>query len=254
MKSSKYILQKLNLPNDTVTIYGNYPTKSALRNKNRKIFVLATTSKNYNYWKKYLETISINLRIVTLEAKELDLITNHNTHQNIIIFAKKLKKISLKQYLFDYQNEYQKILILDQLTDPNNIGSVIRTAFAFKFNAVCILKKNSPSETSSIIKASAGEIEKIVLIELGNLVQEIQKLKKNGFVIYSLSNEEGLSIRDINKNDKKMALIVGSEGKGVRELTKKNSDYILKIPINENCNSLNVSNATAIALYEISQK
>lgn len=253
MKSLNYILKKFNLPYNTIVIYGNHSSKSALRNKNRKIFSLATTKKFHRYWKEYLRNINLDVSIITLDIKELDLITNNNTHQNVIVFAKRLNKFSLTQYLTDYDKEYQKLLILDQLTDPNNIGAVIRSAFAFKFDAVCILKNKSPSETPSIIKASAGEIEKIILIELGNLVQEIQKLKKNGFLIYSLSNEGKVSIREIDKNDKKIALIIGSEGKGVRNLTKKYSDYILKIPINENCDSLNVSNAAAIALYEISQ-
>ena len=254
MKNLKYTFKKFNLPNNTIIIYGNHSSKSALNNKNRKILSLATTKKFYRYWEEYLKNINLNVNIIILEIKELDLITKNNTHQNVIVFAKKLNKYSLNQYLTDYDKEYQKVLILDQLTDPNNVGAIIRSAFAFKFDAVCILKNKSASETSSIIKASAGEIEKIMLIELGNLVQEIQKLKKNGFIIYSLCNEGKVSIRDVDKNDKKIALIVGSEGKGVRNLTKKYSDYILKIPINENCNSLNVSNATAIALYEISQK
>lgn len=251
MKNIRNIYQEFNLPDNTITIYGLHAAKSALNNDKREIFLLITTNKNLSYWKEYVKKLEINIKILTLENKELNLLSNYNSHQNVIIFAKKLKRITLNEYLSKCKKNFQRILILDQLTDPQNVGSVIRSAYAFNFDAVCILKKNSPSETSSLVKASAGEIEKIKIIELGNLTQEIQKLRKFGFYIYSLSNEGNMSIKNIDNSDKKIALIIGSEGKGIRNLTKKHSDYIFKIPINGNCNSLNVANATAIALYTL---
>ena len=142
-------------------------------------------------------------------------------------------------------------LLTDQVTDPQNIGAIIRSAFAFGFNAVGLLKNYSPHETASIIKASSGEIEKVNLIELGNLIQEINLLKSEGFFTYGLSKKGDYNIKEFDFDEKRIALVVGSEGKGLRSLTKKNLDEIFYIPIHKNCNSLNASNAAAIAMYQL---
>ena len=149
--------------------------------------------------------------------------------------------------------EKNRFLILDQLTDPQNVGSIIRSAFAFNFDAVCLLKNNSPIETPSLIKASAGEIDKIQILEIGNLAQEIKILKKECFFIYGLDGEGEKRIEEIDKSDDRIAFIIGAEGKGLRNLTKQNVDQIFKIEINLKCNSLNASNAAAVAMYELSK-
>ena len=103
-----------------------------------------------------------------------------------------------------------------------------------------------------MIKASAGEIDNIQILEIGNLVQEIKILKKQNFFIYGLDGEGKIKIQAID-NDNRIALIIGAEGKGLRNLTKQNVDELVKIDINPKCNSLNVANATTVAMYEISK-
>ena len=159
-------------------------------------------------------------------------------------YANSVKKLSSKK---------SRILILDQLTDPQNVGSIIRSAFAFNFDAVCLLKNNSPIETPSLIKASAGEIDNIQILEIGNLVQEIKILKKQNFFIYGLDGEGKIKIQEIDKTDNRIALIIGAEGKGLRNLTKQSVDGLIKIEINPKCNSLNAANAASVAMYEISK-
>ena len=250
-KNKLKILNNYDIPKNSILMYGHHVCKSALENKNRDKVIMITTEKKYHFWKKIVEHYQSNLKIIILREKELDHLTNKNIHQNIVLIAKPLKKLRLIDYLRKQTVDNQKIILLDQVTDPQNIGAIIRSAFAFGFNAVGLLKNHSPYETSSFIKASSGEIEKINLIELGNLIQEINLLKSEGFFTYGLSKEGDHNIKKFNFDEKKIALVVGSEGKGLRNLTKKNLDKIFHIAINDECNSINASNAAAIAMYQI---
>ena len=245
------ILNKLNIPKNCIRIYGYHACKSALENNKREKVLILTNEKNLFLWEKIIIRNNLDIKLISVNSKDLDLISNYNVHQNVILIAKPLKKIILKDYLKNNNYIGQKVILLDQISDPQNIGSIIRSAFAFGFDAVCLTKNNSPFETSSLIKASSGEIEKIKLIELGNLIREINLLKTNGFYVYGLSNYGKNNIKSIDKIDNKIALVLGSESKGLRNLTEKNVDQILHIPINKNCNSLNASNAAAIAMYEL---
>ena len=246
-------LNKYNIPENAINIYGNHPAKSALLSSNRNCYLLCTTKKKINYWKDFLLSNKINIKIVLLETSELDNICNSNNHQGIIVFSSKIIKKKLSDYLKNLSGNKNRILILDQLTDPQNVGSIIRSAFAFNFDAVCLLKNNSPIETASLIKASAGEIDNIQILEIGNLAQEIKILKKESFFIYGLDGEGEKRIEEIDKSDNRIAFIIGAEGKGLRNLTKQNVDQIFKIEINMKCNSLNASNAAAVAMYELSK-
>ena len=246
-------LNKFNIPNNAINIYGNHPAKSALLSYNRSCYLLCTTEKKFDYWNNFIINNKVNIKIVLLETFELNNLSNSNNHQGVVVFSSKIIKKKLSEYLKKLSSKKTKILILDQLTDPQNVGSIIRSAFAFNFDAVCLLKNNSPIETPSLIKASAGEIDKIQILEIGNLVQEIKILKKQNFFIYGLDGEGKIKIQEIDKSDNRIALIIGAEGKGLRKLTKQNVDGLLKIDINTKCNSLNAANAAAIAMYEISK-
>ena len=214
-------LNKFNIPNNAISIYGNHSAKSALLNSNRKCYILWTTENKFDYWNDFVISNEVNIKIVLLEKFELNDISNSNNHQGIIVFASKIIKKKLSEYLKKLSSKKSRILILDQLTDPQNVGSIIRSAFAFNFDAVCLLKNNTPIETSSLIKASAGEIDKIQILEIGNLVQEINILKKQNFFIYGLDGEGKIKIQEIDKTDNRIALIIGGEGKGLRNLTKQ---------------------------------
>jgi len=246
-------LNKFNIPNNAINIYGNHPAKSALLSANRSCYLLCTTEKKFDYWNNFVINNNINIKIVLLETFELNNISNSNNHQGIVVFASKIIKKKLSEYLKKLSSKKTRILILDQLTDPQNVGSIIRSAFAFNFDAVCLLKNHSPIETSSLIKASAGEIDKIQILEIGNLVQEINILKKQNFLIYGLDGQGKIKIQEIDKSDNRIALIIGAEGKGLRNLTKHNVDRLVKIDINPKCNSLNAANAATLAMYEISK-
>ena len=246
-------LNKFNIPNNAINIYGNHPAKAALLSSNRSCYLLCTTEKKFDYWNDFVINNKVNINIALLETFELNNISNSYNHQGIVVFASKIIKKKLSQYLKKLSSKKTRILILDQLTDPQNVGSIIRSAFAFNFDAVCLLKNNSPIETPSLIKASAGEIHKIQILEIGNLAQEIKVLKNQNFFIYGLDGEGKIKIQEIDKTDNRIALIIGSEGKGLRNLTKQKVDELIKIDINSRCNSLNAANAATVAMYEISK-
>ena len=246
-------LDKFNIPNNAINIYGNHPAKSALLSSNRSCYLLCTTENKFDNWNNFVKSNKVNIKIILLETFELNNISNSKNHQGVIVIASKIIKTKLSAYLKKLSSKKTRILILDQLTDPQNVGSIIRSAFAFNFDAVCLLKNNSPIETPSLIKASAGEIDNIQILEIGNLVQEINILKKQNFFIYGLDGEGKIKIQEIDKANNRIALIIGAEGKGLRNLTKKNVDKLVKIDINPKCNSLNAANATSVAMYEISK-
>ena len=246
-------LNKFNIPHNAINIHGNHPAKSALLSSNRNCYLLCTTEKKFDYWNDFVIRNEVNIKIVLLETFELNNISNSNNNQGIVVFASKIIKKKLSEYLKNLSSKKTRILILDQLTDPQNVGSIIRSAFAFNFDAVCLLKNNSPIETPSLIKASAGEIDNIQILEIGNLVQEIKILKKQNFFIYGLDGEGKIKIQEIDKADDRIALIIGAEGKGLRNFTKQNVDELIKIDINSRCNSLNAANAATVAMYEISK-
>ena len=246
-------LNKFNIPNNAINIYGNHAAKAALLSSNRSCYLLCTTEKKFDYWNNFVINNKVNINIALLETFELNNISNSYNHQGIVVFASKIIKKKLSEYLKKLSSKKTRILILDQLTDPQNVGSIIRSAFAFNFDAVCLLKNNSPIETPSLIKASAGEIDKIQILEIGNLAQEIKVLKNQNFFIYGLDGEGKIKIQEIDKTDNQIALIIGAEGKGLRNLTKQNVDGLVKIDINPKCNSLNAANAATVAMYEISK-
>ena len=145
------------------------------------------------------------------------------------------------------------ILLLDQVTDPQNIGAIIRSCVAFETLALILQDKNSPTESGAMAKASAGMIEQLPICRVTNLSRAISQLKDSGFWVIGMDGYATTYIDGINKTGK-IAIVMGSEGKGMRRLVEENCDATVKLPIAPSVESLNVSTAAAIALYEINKK
>ena len=144
------------------------------------------------------------------------------------------------------------LLILDQVTDPQNIGAIIRSCAAFETLGLVVQDKNSPLESGAMDKAAAGTIEFVPVARVTNLSRAIETLKDNGFWVMGMDGYADTTIDKINKSGK-IAIVMGSEGKGMRRLVQENCDSSVKLPISSNVESLNVSTAAAIALYELSK-
>ena len=145
------------------------------------------------------------------------------------------------------------LLALDQITDPQNIGSIMRSCALFNCKGIIVAKDNAPDLTPSLYKAASGAAEIVNYFRVTNLKRSISELKKYGYWIYGFDSSKDNKSSNINFA-KKSILVFGSEGKGMRDLVKKECDEIIKINIQQNkqyqIDSLNVSNAATIALYK----
>jgi len=214
---------KLKLEANQIILSGRHSILSALNNKNRKLYYLLLTKESSLFWKEQIKVLNLSLVIKIRTKDELDLMNNYQPHQNSILVTEPLDRISLDEYLFTLKQSSdlpQRIIILDQVTDPQNVGAIIRSAYAFNMDGVALSQSNSPSETSSMAKASSGAIEKIKIIQLSNMSREIKKLQAANFNVYGLAFGGNKTISELHSENGNVAIIVGSEGKGLRRLTK----------------------------------
>ena len=147
-------------------------------------------------------------------------------------------------------NKKQLFLILDKLNDPNNLGAIIRSCDAFRVDGIIIPNKNSIGITDTVVKVSTGAIFYVPIVTVSNINQTIDKLKKNNFWVVGTDASANQSISEI-KNDRNLALVIGSEGYGISSLVAKNCDYLVKIPMTGHVNSLNASVSAGIMIYAL---
>ena len=192
-----------------------------------------------------------NIRINFVDNYLIKKESETKTPQGCVAFAEDFKYSSLQEIL-NQPKENKFLLILDGIEDPHNFGSIIRSAECFGIDGVIIGKNRSCLVTETVIRTSAGAISHIKISRETNINQTIETLKKNNFWVFGLElGGEPLNTTDFSGN---IAVVVGSEGKGTSELTKKLCDKIVTLDMKGKVNSLNASVATGIGLYEISQK
>ena len=233
-------------------IYGRHACVSALNNKERKINKIYVTNEALK--KEDIKNSCKNFTNITniLSREQLNnMLSPNSVHNGIIIDTTPLEEFDLQDIII--KSKIQKsfaIAILDQATDPHNIGAIIRSALAFNISAIIIPAQHSPQLTSTIAKTSSGAIESVAIVYVKNISHTIKELKKHNFWIAGLdSNEKSSNIQQADFSDK-FAFVFGEEGKGLRKLTKDNCDLMLHIAMNSKMESLNLSNAAAIAFYE----
>jgi len=232
----------------TIKIYGKHPVLAALANKKRTHKELFATKNSYLDLKDTIDRSGVKVTIKS--PQEMDLLATDAVHQNLILHTSTIMHRDLTFLNTCFKKEKSLIIALDQVTDPQNVGAIIRSALAFDADAILLPEHTTPDETPSLIKASSGAIEKLPIVKITNLVNTIQFLQKNHYWVIGLdSNTKNF----ISKSTfgKKTLLILGSEGKGLRRLTQENCDSIVKLPMSDSVESLNVSNAAAIVMYEI---
>jgi 23S rRNA (guanosine2251-2'-O)-methyltransferase len=149
------------------------------------------------------------------------------------------------------------LVVLDQVTDPHNVGAVMRSAAAFGAAAIITTWRHSPPETAVLAKASAGTLEIMPYIRGNNLADQLSKMQEAGFILIGLDASGDTTPEQLMQNPKtrpdRIALVLGAEGKGLRKRTVDLCDHIMRLPIAETVDSLNVSNAAAVALYALTR-
>ncbi len=233
-----------------VTIYGRHAVLAALANPERQINKLMVTKDNLLEVKGKIPDNKISV----VDRKEIDkLLPKEATHQGFALTAFMLDTYALEE-ICDMAETRQKshVLILDQVTDPRNVGAIIRSCAAFDALALVVQDKNSPDESGALLKAAAGTFEDLPICRVTNLSRTIDILKRAGFWTVGMDGHAQTSVEDLPK-DSKIAIIMGSEGKGMRRLVEESCDMTIKLPINPKVESLNVATAASVVLYEVNK-
>ena len=239
----------------TILIAGKHAVTEALKNPKRsvlKVFLTEDSKKILNKENQNLNLLK-GVKLLYKTRKELDrLCSKENiSHQGLIAEIEHLDQVSLKDYIKISENKKNTTLVaLEEVTDPRNIGSIIRSAASFDIDGLIVKERSFPSESKLLYKSASGSIEHINIFEVSNINTALKYLKTKNFWISGF---------DINANKNSIdhdwtgnhVLLFGSEGYGLKYQTIKNSDFLLKIDINKKIESLNISNSAAAVFHHI---
>jgi 23S rRNA (guanosine2251-2'-O)-methyltransferase len=235
-------------------IYGINPVLEALKGQERAFRKLVIAKGRGG--ESILKIVDLAKRSgIPFEYKEnnyLDGQAGRNAHQGVIGFCEAFSYTGLGDIIANRHKELRRdlILVLDGISDPRNLGSLIRTAHCFGVNGVIIPKDRSASVTATVMKASAGTAEYVPVAMEVNLSSTIEYLKSEGFWIYGADAARGKKLHTLDYGGR-IAVVMGSEGKGIRPLIRGKCDFLLSVPMRGKIDSLNVSVAAGIILYEI---
>jgi 23S rRNA (guanosine2251-2'-O)-methyltransferase len=231
-------------------IGGKHAVKEAVLNPQRtiiKVYLNENLKEEFNSLKKITKK---NFSIEIKNNKQIDQIFKNNSfkHQGIASLIEKISETNIKDKLLEIKQKNNSIIvILDNITDQRNIGSIIRSSVAFNVDILIILKKNYNHKDHGLYKSASGCMEHITLIPVSNIAQTIELLKQFNYWVLGLDQAARQSFASIDIS-KKIAFVLGSEDRGIRDLVKKKCDDLIKIEINKSSNSLNVSNACSACL------
>ncbi|HHI82561.1 MAG TPA: 23S rRNA (guanosine(2251)-2'-O)-methyltransferase RlmB, partial [Rhizobiales bacterium] len=231
----------------SILIYGVHAVKNALENPAREITEVFATQNAANRLEHVLQPFGAICKIVS--GRDLDRLAGPGAvHQGIAARITPLPAVGL-----DDIATKGIVVLLDQITDPHNAGAIIRTCAAFAVGAVITTSRHNPVASAITAKTASGGLEHVPLIEVTNLSRAIEALKERNFTIFGLDSEapQNLSEMDIAPP---YALVLGAEGKGLRQKTRKNCDIMARLDMPGAIKSLNVSNAAAISLYVLNEK
>lgn len=191
-----------------------------------------------------------------IERRALETLLPHDAvHQGLALEAKPLEAADLEDVLaaIPAEGAPQILLLLDQVTDPHNVGAILRSAAAFAALAVIVPEHGAPAITGALAKAASGAIETVPLVRVTNLARTLERVKTEGFWCVGLDSEatEPLTALALPA---RIALVLGAEGAGLRRLVREQCDYLAQLPTRGTLHSLNVSNAAAVALYALTQE
>lgn len=237
-----------------VQLFGFHAASAAWLNPSRHCHRLLLTQTSLRQFEPIIaQAKKLNLKrpspeIIDLRAIDKQL-PNGTVHQGILLEAENLPDRELED-LLELENLPPAIVVLDQVTDPHNVGAILRSACAFGIGAVLVTERNAASQTGVLAKTASGALEHTPIFRTGNLSQSLKKLQNAGYWCIGL-DETGKSALHHIKMPAKVALVLGAEGEGLRRLTIESCDEIAKLPTAPPVGSLNVSNAAAVAMYEV---
>lgn len=245
------------VPDGIVRLYGLHTVRHALENGNRiakKLYLTPNARERLEISDELFASLSDSQKIEESSPRELDKLVGSNAvHQGCVLEAIPLESKNLAQI-----SDNPLLLVLDQVTDPHNVGAIMRSAVAMGAGAIITTTRHSPTETGVLAKSASGALDMIDHIEARNLSNALGELHKLGYQTIGLDSEgeDVLENSIISKsgNQSKVALVMGNEGKGLRSKTRETCTTLARIDMPGAIKSLNVSNASALALYIVSSK
>jgi 23S rRNA (guanosine2251-2'-O)-methyltransferase len=228
-------------------LYGWHSVKAALENPARRVRKLMATENALRRLHEERVALPVEPELVrpdTIAAR----LSPDAVHQGLLVEADPLPVPTLQTLAPE-----GLVLVLDQITDPHNVGAILRSAAAFDVKAVVTTARHSPEATGVLAKAASGAIDLVPLVLVQNLARGMTALRERGFLLVGLDSEGNADLADLPLKSP-LALVLGAEGKGLRQLTRETCDRLARIDLPGAIKSLNVSNAAALALYVASRK
>ena len=236
-------------------IAGKHAVTEALKNPNRKVLnVLLTedSKKKLNKDNKNLNLLE-NVKLYYKTRRELDRLCSKDqiSHQGLIAEIEHLEEINFKDYLKSIENKkYTTFVALEEVSDPRNMGSIIRSAASFNIDGLIIKERLFPSESKLLYRSASGSMEHINIFEVSNINTILKYLKTKNFWICGFDKDGKKDFTEHNWEGNNV-LLFGSEGYGLKFQTSKNSDFLFKITINKKIESLNISNSASVVFHHI---
>ena len=241
----------------TFYIVGKHAVTEALKNPKRrvlKVFLTEESKKNIHRSSQNKNLLK-DIKIYFKTKKELDkyCVRDQIMHQGYVAEIEHLEKLNLKEFILQNKKNNINLVALDSITDPRNIGSIIRSAASFKMDGILVKERSFPAESKLLYKSASGCTELVNIFEVTNLNTAIKYLKSKNFWVsgFDMNGEKNFIDNDWGG---KNVLLFGSEGDGLKFQMKKNSDFIFYINMNNKVESLNVSNSASIVFHHINQK
>jgi 23S rRNA (guanosine2251-2'-O)-methyltransferase len=230
-------------PESRPRFWGRHAVAAALANPERRIVRIWATREAAGEF-----DIGRDVPVTYADAADLGrLVPGDAPHQGIVAEVEKLPDIWLADVLDDAP-ERRPLLVLDQVTDPHNVGAILRSAAAFDALAIVTQDRHAPAESGALAKAASGALETVPWVRVVNLSRALDEIAEAGFWRVGLAGEAEMTLAEA-LGPQRVALVLGAEGEGMRHNTAIHCDALAKLPISERIESLNVSNAAAIALY-----
>ena len=240
----------------TFLIVGKHPVLEALKNPSRKIeriFLTEDAQKKLNRENQNLNLFK-KINVFYKSRKELDNLCGRDetAHQGLVAEVEQLEEITLKEFIVENKKKNLNLIALEDVTDPRNIGSIIRSAVAFNINGIIVKERSFPSKSKLLYKSASGGVEHIKIFQVANVNTTLKFLKTKEFWVSAFDISAKKDFTKHNWKGKNI-LLFGSEGFGIKAKTLENSDFKFRVNMDDNIESLNISNTVSVVCHHIFQ-
>ncbi len=240
----------------TFLIVGKHAVLEALKNPSRKIeriFLTEDAQKKLNRENQNLNLFK-KMNVFFKSRKELDNLCGRDetAHQGLVAEVEQLEEVTLKEFIIENKKKNVNLIALEEVTDPRNIGSIIRSAVAFNIDGIIVKERSFPNKSKLLYKSASGGVEHIKIFRVSNINTSLKYLKSKDFWVSSFDISAQKDFTKHNWKGKNI-LVFGSEGFGIKTKTLENSDFRFKVNINNNIESLNISNTVSVVCHHIFQ-